>query len=134
MFIAPKRGSILLALSLLLSGIVTYGQATGPGQSSPSPAQAVPEPTARSLEQKGVRSAEIPDVPEEPPEDEFAPAAVEMDVSQESPLLQVLYKATTLVFTGCTTSVCVESTLRDAFFRDYLCVLVEDCVAERPGR
>jgi ureidoacrylate peracid hydrolase len=37
---------------------------------------------------------------------------------------------TTLVFTGCTTSVCVESTLRDAFFRDYRCVLVEDCVAE----
>src|SRR4051812_17060125 len=28
----------------------------------------------------------------------------------------------TLVFTGCTTSVCVESTLRDAFFRDYRCV------------
>ena len=37
----------------------------------------------------------------------------------------------TLIFTGCTTSVCVESTLRDAFFRDYRCVLVEDCVAER---
>jgi ureidoacrylate peracid hydrolase len=36
----------------------------------------------------------------------------------------------TLIFTGCTTSVCVESTLRDAFFRDYHCVLLEDCVAE----
>jgi ureidoacrylate peracid hydrolase len=39
----------------------------------------------------------------------------------------------TLVFTGCTTSVCVESTLRDAFFRDYCCVLLEDCVAEPIG-
>src|SRR4249920_489612 len=88
MSIAPKSGSILLAVSLLLSAIMTYGQTpTGPGQASPPPAQAVPE-------QKGVRSAEIPDVPEEPPEDEFAPAAVEMDVSQESPLLQVLYRAT----------------------------------------
>ena len=38
-----------------------------------------------------------------------------------------------LVFTGCTTSVCVESTLRDAFFRDYRCVLLEDCTAEPIG-
>jgi ureidoacrylate peracid hydrolase len=40
---------------------------------------------------------------------------------------------TTLVFTGCTTSVCVESTLRDAFFHDYRCVLLEDCTAEPIG-
>ena len=40
---------------------------------------------------------------------------------------------TTLVFTGCTTSVCVESTLRDAFFRDYQCLLLEDCCAEPIG-
>lgn len=40
---------------------------------------------------------------------------------------------TTLVFTGCTTSVCVEATLRDAFFRDYRCLLLEDCVAEPIG-
>jgi ureidoacrylate peracid hydrolase len=39
----------------------------------------------------------------------------------------------TLVFTGCTTSICVESTLRDAAFRDYACVLLEDCVAEPIG-
>jgi ureidoacrylate peracid hydrolase len=39
----------------------------------------------------------------------------------------------TLVFTGCTTSVCVESTLRDAFYRDYRCLLLEDCVAEPLG-
>jgi ureidoacrylate peracid hydrolase len=38
-----------------------------------------------------------------------------------------------LVFTGCTTSVCVESTLRDAFFRDYKCLLLSDCTAEPVG-
>jgi ureidoacrylate peracid hydrolase len=40
---------------------------------------------------------------------------------------------TSLVFTGCTTSVCVESTLRDAFFRDSQCVLLADCTAEPIG-
>ena len=36
----------------------------------------------------------------------------------------------TLIITGCTTSVCVESTVRDAMFRDYRCVVLEDCTAE----
>ena len=35
-----------------------------------------------------------------------------------------------LIVTGCTTSVCVESTIRDAFFRDYHCVLLSDCTSE----
>src|SRR4029079_16644389 len=39
----------------------------------------------------------------------------------------------TLIFTGCTTSVCVDSTVRDAFFRDYRCIVLEDCVAEPLG-
>ena len=39
----------------------------------------------------------------------------------------------TLIFTGATTSVCVESTLRDAFYRDYRCLLLSDCVAEPIG-
>jgi ureidoacrylate peracid hydrolase len=38
-----------------------------------------------------------------------------------------------LVITGCTTSICVESTIRDAFFRDYHCILLEDCAAEPMG-
>ena len=38
-----------------------------------------------------------------------------------------------LVVTGCTTSICVESTIRDAMFRDYACVLLEDCTAEPIG-
>ena len=41
--------------------------------------------------------------------------------------------ADNLVFTGCTTSVCVESTLRDAFFRDYRCLVLADCTAEPIG-
>jgi ureidoacrylate peracid hydrolase len=41
--------------------------------------------------------------------------------------------AKVLVFTGCTTSVCVESTLRDATFRDYSPVLLVDCTAEPIG-
>jgi len=40
---------------------------------------------------------------------------------------------TQLVVTGCTTSVCVESTIRDAMFRDYSCVLLKDCSAEPIG-
>jgi ureidoacrylate peracid hydrolase len=38
-----------------------------------------------------------------------------------------------LIVTGCTTSVCVESTVRDAMFRDYFCVLLADCMAEPVG-
>ena len=43
-------------------------------------------------------------------------------------------KAEYLIFTGCTTSVCVESTIRDAMFRNYSCVLLEDCTAEPIGQ
>ena len=38
-----------------------------------------------------------------------------------------------LIITGCTTSICVESTVRDAMFRDYLCVLLGDCMNEPIG-
>jgi ureidoacrylate peracid hydrolase len=38
-----------------------------------------------------------------------------------------------LIVTGCTTSVCVESTVRDAMFRDYSCLLLADCMAEPVG-
>lgn len=53
----------------------------------------------------------------------------------ETDLDQVLKSRSikTLIFTGCTTSVCVESTLRDAMFRDYTCLLLEDCTAEPMG-
>jgi ureidoacrylate peracid hydrolase len=38
-----------------------------------------------------------------------------------------------LIFTGCTTSVCVDSTIRDAVFRDYRSVLLSDCTGEPIG-
>jgi ureidoacrylate peracid hydrolase len=38
-----------------------------------------------------------------------------------------------LIVTGCTTSVCVESTVRDAMFRDYTSVVLADCAAEPIG-
>lgn len=38
-----------------------------------------------------------------------------------------------LIVTGCTTSICVESTVRDAMFRDYRCLVLRDCVAEVIG-
>ena len=38
-----------------------------------------------------------------------------------------------LIVTGVTTSVCVESTVRDAMFRDYLCVVLSDCTGEPIG-
>jgi len=40
---------------------------------------------------------------------------------------------TNLVFVGATTSVCVESTVRDAMYRDYRCIVLEDCTAEPIG-
>ena len=39
-----------------------------------------------------------------------------------------------LVITGCTTSICVDSTVRDAMFRDYICVLLADCMSEPIGQ
>jgi ureidoacrylate peracid hydrolase len=38
-----------------------------------------------------------------------------------------------LIVTGCTTTICVESTIRDAMFRDYSAVVLEDCTAEPVG-
>jgi len=36
----------------------------------------------------------------------------------------------TLIFVGATTSICVESTVRDATFRDYRCIVLRDCTTE----
>ena len=38
-----------------------------------------------------------------------------------------------LMVAGVSTSVCVESTLRDAMYRDYRCILVSDCTGESIG-
>jgi ureidoacrylate peracid hydrolase len=37
---------------------------------------------------------------------------------------------TSLIVVGATTSVCVDSTVRDAVFRDFHCIVLEDCTAE----
>jgi ureidoacrylate peracid hydrolase len=42
-------------------------------------------------------------------------------------------RVTHLLFTGCTTSICVDSTVRDAMFRDYLPILLADCLSEPIG-
>jgi nicotinamidase-related amidase len=45
--------------------------------------------------------------------------------------LEVLLRGlgvTLLVVTGVTTNICVESTIRDAFFRDFKVTVIEDCV------
>jgi ureidoacrylate peracid hydrolase len=39
--------------------------------------------------------------------------------------------AETLIVTGVSTSVCVETTIRDAFHRGFRCVLVDDCTWEK---
>ena len=53
----------------------------------------------------------------------------------ETPLHTLLQERgiDTLIFTGGTTSVCVESTVRDAYFRDYRCLLLADCLTEPIG-
>jgi Isochorismatase family len=45
--------------------------------------------------------------------------------------IQRQHRIESLVFTGCTTSVCVDSALRDAFYRDYRCLLLSDVEAPR---
>lgn len=53
----------------------------------------------------------------------------------ETPLDTILRQlgVETLIFTGATTSVCVESTLRDATFRDYRPIVLSDCTEELIG-
>jgi ureidoacrylate peracid hydrolase len=43
------------------------------------------------------------------------------------------FDAKYLIFAGLTTCICVDSTVRDAMFRDYLCVLLSDCMSEPIG-
>jgi hypothetical protein len=80
--------SVALSLCAAQNGQSTAAQQP-PKSSRP---QAGAEPAEESLEQQQAR---LPiDLPPEPPEDELAPAAVELDLSQSSPLIQTLYAAT----------------------------------------
>ena len=46
----------------------------------------------------------------------------------EEEILRPGHKA--LVFTGIATNVCVESTLRDAYFREFFCILIDDATQQ----
>jgi hypothetical protein len=95
MFVSPDRGALVLALSLLLSGFPHLAQTANPAGPSSLPAsQSVPEGNAQAGPDQDVPHPEYPDIPEEAAEEELAPAAVALDVSQQSPLLQALYQAT----------------------------------------
>jgi len=74
--------------------------------------------------------------------DEVEPRAGEIIVSKhrysgffETELDDVLrgLKEKYLIVVGLTTSICVESTVRDGMFRDYTCLVLEDCTAEPLG-
>ena len=74
--------------------------------------------------------------------DEVKPRAGEIVVSKhrysgffETKLDDVLRRlnAKYLIVVGLTTSICVESTVRDAMFRDYTCLVLEDCTTEPLG-
>jgi ureidoacrylate peracid hydrolase len=38
-------------------------------------------------------------------------------------------KTETIIFSGVATNVCVESTIRDAFFRNFRTIIIEDCIS-----
>jgi hypothetical protein len=96
MFKLPRTGSLALSLFVVLCAILTVSHAPASPQASAQPQSAITEQTSQAPAGSEAQAAEaaIPDIPEEVPEEELAPAAVAMDVSKESPLLQTLYRAT----------------------------------------
>ena len=66
-------------------------------------------------------------------DDSAARSSAELQLEQEAAELrrELGVSVETVVVTGVTTHVCVESTVRDAFLRDYYAVVVEDAVAAR---
>lgn len=79
---ASKPTWLLLTVCLIAAGFSATSRAfSGPSQQNP------PAPTANS-------PATTQDSQEQPPDEDLAPAAVQMDVSRDSPLIQLLYQAT----------------------------------------
>ena len=101
--LSAKSSSLVLLLVVVVSAVLILNYLPAAAQSSSQTTQPTLQSTPPSAEQDA-RSAEsnpaqaadtgAAEIPEEAPEEELAPAAVVMDVSQESPLLQTLYKAT----------------------------------------
>ncbi len=88
---ASKVGSLIFAVCLTV-GAPSMGGAR-PYQSDATPAE---QQSPQSQEQSAQpRNAKVNrDIPDDAPDDELAPAAVQLDVSKDSPLLQELYQAT----------------------------------------
>jgi|HubBroStandDraft_6_1064221.scaffolds.fasta_scaffold13980_2 hypothetical protein len=81
----PKAGSLFFALCVIIAAAPSVERPFAVyAQSSPAIAEA----------DKPVAAAADTEIPDDPPEDELAPAAVHLDVSKESPVLQALYNAT----------------------------------------
>ena len=92
---ASNYGFHLLLIFVVAAGYPAVPQASSPqaAHSGKNAAAAQPEGDQEDRGEKGPPPSAY-GVPEEAPEDELAPAAVELDVSQSSPLIQTLYKAT----------------------------------------
>jgi hypothetical protein len=84
-----RIASLVLALCLVITLPVTGGARSQQGDAAGQ------QPTSSSNRDQQPRNAEIVrEIPDESEEGELAPAAVELDVSQVSALLQELYQAT----------------------------------------
>ena len=80
----------IIALGLLIAAAPSVEHRFAAfAQNSPRSAKVPETPQAAGEAEKGE-----PEIPDEPGEDELAPAAVQLDVSKLSPLLQALYQAT----------------------------------------
>ena len=80
----------LLILCLIASAAGLNGAGAFTGKVSRAGQQT---PTSQELE-GNLQQAETPSDAQEEPEEELAPAAVQLDVSKDSPLIQELYRAT----------------------------------------
>lgn len=88
MSIKVQRRFVLIACFLFFFGsFITFAQsAPASGSQAPPPPPPPPHPL------QALDAAELPD--EEIPDNELAPAAVQLDTSQSPPLIQALYQAT----------------------------------------
>jgi hypothetical protein len=95
---SPQSGFAVLVIFLLTSGLCAAPQANSNQSHSAKKAPATSKPSSddQSDEDSGQQGPgpSTYGVPEDPPEDELAPAAVRLDVSKSSVLIQTLYQAT----------------------------------------
>jgi hypothetical protein len=94
----PQCGFAVLILFLLTSGVCAAPQAnSSSGHSSKKASAALKNSADDQGDEDNGQQGPGPStygIPEDPPEDELAPAAMQLDVSKSSPLIQTLYQAT----------------------------------------